>query len=975
VTVVSPIRSPILSPVDAPLGEALIDTPKVIAAYDFGALNAGVGALPAGVSLARTSTATDIHPRLTPTKDDFAANQARIVNTLAGRRGLLLEGPTTNRLGALPWSLAGAASGGSSTTHDTATADVVGVTGAGNATALHAVLSGGYARYDAAVGGIGATEVGLPVCSGAYWQGAAGQSAHLVFYDGSITQSREIAVTPTWAHAYDVAYVSGTVRSLQLADGRTTNNGGTRSAVSAKARTVRSCFEQMEVGRLHPSSYVAPTTSRAGDRASVAAAGHVVDGRLCLEVSWELPCSLHDAPGHQRIWSHSSGDFAEVIHKARAIRLYLSGTYYWIGAPITGEGGELVVLRLDVGNGPTYGTVQVGAGRVAQILDGREMPAVSATGTITVGAKSDGAFALEGTHTRWRFFDRSPSIRVVEVSTESALRAACAAARGRTVVRARAGTYRLTDSLTMRGGALAPYPGESVSVSGGRLLTGAWSGPDVNGVYTLSVPDEVTVLWVGGTRAVRARGSGSGWTWVQGSSTITAPDPATAAKVGTTGRVHWIYYWRGGFVHVASVAGSDLTAEADTFADSCALGPSYCPNAVDYVEGPGFVGDAEGYWWWAGGVLSYKPRTGETMGSVEVIAGSLEAVITVEGTLDSPATDVSISGLTIEHSAWAEPFTSGANAITDVVLYRDSGTTYLEIPGGLVRVYAALRPSVVDCTLRHCDSSAVTLRHGTSEAAICNCTFADISASAVSIGTISGINDDPWPADARARLANNVVANNMIGTCGVVYSHAACVSEFYSTGSVRAYNEITGARWAAMTHGNGWGQLDIATVPGTPDADGTGAGWPTSAQQPPAGHGTYSGNLVNWRNKVVGFGLVHPDVGAFYGNSDASYGGLSLTAENYVDCTGAPATESQPYYEDEGRRGVIIARNVAESVTGTLAMKLQAGVLPTAKRIDVLAFYATAGAIQSTPQNIWSAFTVGALGANALAVKAAAGRG
>ena len=82
--------------------------------------------------------------------------------------------------------------------------------------------------------------------------------------------------------------------------------------------------------------------------------------------------------------------------------------------------------------------------------------------------------------------------------------------------------------------------------------------------------------------------------------------------------------------------------------------PYYFENAYEFIDVPG-----EWYLNTTTNELFYKPRSGENMASVSVIAPKVERLVEMKGTVPNPIKNIQFMGISFQHSMWLAPSTTG----------------------------------------------------------------------------------------------------------------------------------------------------------------------------------------------------------------------------------------------------------------------------------------------------------------------------
>lgn len=953
-----------------PPGLSLVETEEVPDAVlwqaDFGALTPGPATDPAGVVYTRASEATTLHPLVaSPAVSGFGENTARVVRTKDGATGLLFEGAATNlHASDAPWDGAtwiGSPSEGSLTTHDIDTADPAGVM----SVAKHAVLAGGNGRFDSATVGYPADIAGNLVISH-MWVLGSGTFQALAF-DGVLEHGASRELGGAWEHVTNPFIAAGRMRTIIPAEGRdATATGGTK----AGPRSYRTARHMVEVGP-RASSWIGASKTRAGAESHVASIELLApNGRLCLEMEWVALYGSGALPWSPRLFTIDADHYAEIDVDTRAIRVVVGGVSSWVTAPITWAAGDTIALRLDVGDGPTTGTIQVGRGRIAAINDGRTLPPLPTAGAIALAC--DGPRAqLEGVHTRWRAWKRSPRHRTREVHDTAELVAALADTGGRARILMRGGVYRITAPLALTqvnsGLALAAYPGETPILDGGEVVTGKWVGPDDKGVYSIPYAGHSRQLWVNGTRATRARSPRDPEGWYELPNGFLAPSAAEAAKVGDDGEIVGRHLWRMFRVGVAAVKGPEIEARERDWANAQSMGPYFDLDAVWWAEGKGYVGDEEGSFWHdrAAGRLYYRPRSGEDMGTAEVVAGVVERAISVSGTLELPARDITISGITVRHTTWTAPDDLGASTLQSSIMWTSgvAGDGFEKLPAAILAV-GAQRLTITGCTISGIGSDAVSFEIGTQDSAVLDCSISDVAGAGVSVGDVTHFHEDPWPNDPRAVLARNVVANNLIRAVAQDYQGSDAIFAGYTSGLVVARNDIDGTPYTAVAIGWGWGYND------PPGVDGS--GWPVGIGAAPT-RDTPLGNNRVVRNRITSFLRALDDGGAIYALAKQQNGGRTVIAGNHIVSSPGSGVNQAGVYLDNGCAGVDVRANLFENMQDAF-VRMQASVTPFAFGNTLIGNYADSGFYTGSPDNTERSNVIGALGPEVGAIKAGAGR-
>ena len=226
----------------------------------------------------------------------------------------------------------------------------------------------------------------------------------------------------------------------------------------------------------------------------------------------------------------------------------------------------------------------------------------------------------------------------------------------------------------------AAVPGEKVTLSGGRTITG-WkrgAGP----IWTVDLPEVKAGKWyfrqlfVGGRRAIRARTPNLGETWWKlqprpnnsdaNDATITlgVDHPIREWNNVSDVEVIWLNNNDGTRKRLGSVKEADNTftlppphAWPHSFPGEYNIGfpgaalACYFENALEMLDQPG-----EWYLDRRTGSLSYWPREGEDLTRAEVVAPVVEnTLLVVRGTPDRPVQNLHFQGIRVAYVEWPLP--------------------------------------------------------------------------------------------------------------------------------------------------------------------------------------------------------------------------------------------------------------------------------------------------------------------------------
>jgi hypothetical protein len=369
--------------------------------------------------------------------------------------------------------------------------------------------------------------------------------------------------------------------------------------------------------------------------------------------------------------------------------------------------------------------------------------------------------------------------------------------------------------------------GATPVVSGAQTISG-WTAAS-GGQFKASVGSlAFRQLYVNGVEATRAQSPDNGWYQIIASSsankTITVPASSVGSWAGQ-GNPEMVLetQWGESYLRVTSIVvnGSSATVSFDGAEAGIlfqrpypilANGSSFrWQNEGAFVTQPG-----EWYLDSPSSTVYYLPRAGENMSSAAVTAPSVQTLVDISGAnLDSPAQNVSFSGITFTGTTWMLPTTSGyLNAQGG--LYNVSANLqnqqYVARPPAAVHVADANNIQITGNRFRGVGSTA--LDHGTRTSSAIGNIINGAAGNGIMIGKFSDptveyhtlYNPPSSPAgeDVREVATGNTVNDNLITRIGTDYLGTAGINAGWTSGTIIEHNEISDVPWSAITVGWGW---------------------------------------------------------------------------------------------------------------------------------------------------------------------------
>ncbi len=398
---------------------------------------------------------------------------------------------------------------------------------------------------------------------------------------------------------------------------------------------------------------------------------------------------------------------------------------------------------------------------------------------------------------------------------------------GDIIVFLRAGTYWLTGPLVFNpsdsgtNGYHVYYRNlgtEIPVISGGVNLTGGWTLYDASkGIYKKTgVAGSFRQLYVNNLRTDRARSPNKTNNKTFGpyysvlgvdpsSKTVKIPVSQISNWPGLTSvemvmHPHW-YQYRGrisSFATDAAYAYVTFKAPENAYlflkpASFWETTPYFFENAYAFLDAPGEwfldeIGDA----------LYYKPKVGENMSTVSIVAPVQETLFRIGGaSSNNKVKYLAFQGVTFSYSNWTGPSASGS-AMTQGA--RELVTAAR--PGAISVCYA----DVIDfesCTFKFLGGAAVSYLRGVTNSSIIGCDFVDLSGNGVVIhddGVINPITGD--------KCDSLLIANNYFTRVGQDYLNGISIVSYFAQRLTVEANEISNSPYMGIQIGGQSGSAE-----------------------------------------------------------------------------------------------------------------------------------------------------------------------
>ncbi len=488
-------------------------------------------------------------------------------------------------------------------------------------------------------------------------------------------------------------------------------------------------------------------------------------------------------------------------------------------------------------------------------------------------------------------------------------------------------------------------PSAHPTLSGARAVTG-WSLVDSGkNIWRANIGTGIDTrqLYVNGVPATRARTTLNRSDFTASSTGLRFTNSALSYlnNLANQNRVELesIGSFTDRYVPVQTISGNFLTMQQpawnnnnfgyDTFASPFRAGPLYIENAYEFLDSPGEWYDNP-----SAGTLSYIPLAGQNMSSVSVDLPVNQSLVDIGGTYDSPAHNITFSGITFTATSWLGPSSSQGFADQQTGSYVSGNWSWPALTAcqSGCQQFEATRPNWNQMPAAVQVSAANTIQFsndqfsnlgqtalgigndanahasgvglGASAITVTGSTFSRGSAGAIVVGGVRA--DAHHPSDSRMTNSNVTIGNNSIHDMGLDYRGITSVLTTYVTTATITHNEVYNMPYSGMAIGYGWGANDAG---GSDDYANRGL----YNYQP-----RYSTATTASANQVTG-NYIH-DVMQQMNDGSCIY---TLSANPGGGISGNYCLRTNGYfglYFDEGSRYFTATNNVFSAIGGTWAV-------------------------------------------------------
>jgi hypothetical protein len=515
---------------------------------------------------------------------------------------------------------------------------------------------------------------------------------------------------------------------------------------------------------------------------------------------------------------------------------------------------------------------------------------------------------------------------------------------GDIVVYLREGTYQLNSTVNFdeRDGGkdghyvrYKAYKGENPLITGGKPITGWTIHDEANNIWKAEgVDGRFRQLYVNGKKAVRACFPNAIASDEKGAGTFDH-DFVRLSKVDSTGRafdvsaeyiknikniedveIHLMIAWAESILRLEKAEVNGGTAKlipkdperTKLFHRAYPmLGTAFQSNPpkqqVFYLENSYDLIDAPGEWYLdeKNQTLFYKPRSGENMGSANVVAPRLNTMFSVLGRdTKNKVGYMSFEGLNFAHSNYTRPSEEGfldlqaANFNVDVLPdpgrgnweRLNSNKFLLWRPDAGFRVENAHHMKIRNCTFTQMAANGLDMVSGTNDDLVEGNVFYEIGANGIMLGkfsqdSLTEIHIPYNPTDKDEISTRDTLRYNLITNVTNEHQGAVGIGAGYPRYVVIENNEVSYTNYSGISVGYGWTKSETAMT----------------------------NNKIN-KNNIHHISRLLCDSGPIYTLSNQGTG--SEIKENYLHDYGASEWSDYwvlPIYLDEGSSGFTVENN------------------------------------------------------------------
>jgi hypothetical protein len=461
----------------------------------------------------------------------------------------------------------------------------------------------------------------------------------------------------------------------------------------------------------------------------------------------------------------------------------------------------------------------------------------------------------------------------------------------------------------------------NATISGGLKITNWKLGS--NGIYSAPVPPDtysrdfyVDGLVVPPARRLIKRGDfkfgNIGMSWTDASY-----DYLQSVRNVSNAEVRFVNSFTNRLAPIVSIASRQIVFNAtnwnnniqgyDTASRPFNDNGLWVQNAYDLFSAPGqFFLDT------GGNTVYYWPLANQDMTQVDAYLGIQETLVSVSGTYDNPAHDITFSGINFAHSTWLRPSQGYGYADQQTGGYLPAIKNYTDFEAGrnewwlmpsAIQISAARNINFANGSFTQLGAGGVgiggdpnahisSVGYGANGVSVTGSYFTQIGGNSITAGGIQP--NAHHPTDTRMINTGISIQENIFYNISNIYTSTVAIFAPYIQYSDFTHNDINEAPYSGLCLGYGWGLNDEGGSP-LYEQRGTYKYWPIYSTPTTALNNRVEGNLIQ------NFGRRHQDLGGIYT--------LSKSPSTYILENHLESGYGYGFYTDEGTNSYIFQRN------------------------------------------------------------------
>ena len=229
--------------------------------------------------------------------------------------------------------------------------------------------------------------------------------------------------------------------------------------------------------------------------------------------------------------------------------------------------------------------------------------------------------------------------------------------------------------------------------------------------------------------------------------------------------------------------------------------PVFVENAYELMDEPGewYLDTHKNY-------IYYIPREFEDMETADVVIPGMEKLLSIKGTADAPAKNMTFKNIDFEYTTWNYPTTNRAfiNGQNATYTRSDNGGQLMD---AAVELHNAHYITFDNCDFSKIGSMALKMTGAIQHCNVIGNEFYELAGGGINLGEVNS-NDGisvRYPTETKHYITDNVIANNYIHKIGTEFKSAAAIGAGFPKNTVIRNNDLSDGPYSGMHTGWGWG--------------------------------------------------------------------------------------------------------------------------------------------------------------------------